>query len=107
MIAIAPNYRGQVDDLKAQPLPSSRGWRVAEGAVDTNAVAQLFDKTCLKGKGHNVLYSVSMGGNTAGLALAAKPKRLGGTAAVGRVGQRRRRGQRAGDLPGRAAAAPG
>jgi hypothetical protein len=29
-------------------------------------------------KAHNVLYSVSMGGNTAGLALAAKPKRQGG-----------------------------
>ena len=79
VIAVVPDYRGQVDDLKAQPLPSSRGWRVAEGAVDTNTVAQLFDKACLKGKGHNVLYSVSMGGNTAGLALAAKPKRAGGT----------------------------
>jgi hypothetical protein len=51
---------------------------VSEGAVDTNTVAQLFDKLCLKGKGHNVLYSVSMGGNTAGLALAAQPKRQGG-----------------------------
>jgi acetyl esterase/lipase len=78
VIAVVPDYRGQVDDLKAQPLPSSRGWRVAEGAVDTNAVAALFDRSCLKGRGHNVLYSVSMGGNTAGLALAAKPKRLGG-----------------------------
>lgn len=79
VIAIAPDYRGQVDNLTSQPLPSSRGWRVAEGAVDTNAVAQLFDKACLKGKGHNVLYSVSMGGNAAGLALAAKPSRTGNT----------------------------
>ena len=79
VIAITPDYRGQVDDLSAKPLPSSRGWRVAEGAVDTNTVAQLFDKACLSGKGHNVLYSVSMGGNTAGLALAAQPKRTGGT----------------------------
>jgi hypothetical protein len=78
VIAVVPDYRSQVDDLKSQPVPSSRGWRVAEGAVDTNAVAALFDKACLKGRGHNVLYSVSMGGNTAGLALAAKPKRLGG-----------------------------
>lgn len=78
VIAIAPNYRGQVDNMAAQPLPTSRGWRVAEGAVDTNVAAQLFDRACLKGKGHNVLYSVSMGGNTAGLALAAKPKRSGG-----------------------------
>ena len=79
VIAVTPDYRGQLDDLRTQPLPSSRGWRVSEGATDTNAVAQLFDATCLKGKGHNVLYSVSMGGNTAGLALAAKPKRTGGT----------------------------
>lgn len=79
VIAITPDYRGQQDDLRTQPLPTSRGWRVAEGAVDTNTVATLFDKACLKGKGHNVLYSVSMGGNTAGLALAAQPKRTGGT----------------------------
>ena len=78
VIAVAPDYRGQVDDLTTKPLPSSRGWRVAEGAVDTNAVAKLFDGLCLKGKGHNVLYSVSMGGNTAGLALAAQPKRVNG-----------------------------
>jgi len=78
VIAVTPDYRGQVDDLKQQPLPGSRGWRVAEGAVDTNTVAQRFDEACLKGKGHNVLYSVSMGGNTAGLALAAKPTRSGG-----------------------------
>lgn len=78
VIAITPDYRGQRDDMKSKPLPSSRGWRVAEGAVDTNTVGLLFDRACLKGKGHDVLYSVSMGGNTAGLALAAKPKRSNG-----------------------------
>jgi hypothetical protein len=78
VIAITPDYRGQTDNLTTKPLPESRGWRVAEGAVDTNTVAQLFDRACLSGKGHNVLYSVSMGGNTAGLALAAQPKRSGG-----------------------------
>ncbi|MFN2540056.1 MAG: alpha/beta hydrolase family protein [Mycobacteriales bacterium] len=82
VIAVTPDYRGQVDNLRAQSLPSSRGWRVAEGAVDTNTVARLFDKQCFSkaasGKAHNVLYSVSMGGNTAGLALAAKPKRQTG-----------------------------
>lgn len=77
VIAIAPDYRGQVNNLATQPLPSSRGWRVSAGAVDTNTVAQLFDSTCMKGRGHNVLYGVSMGGNTSGLALAAKPKRTG------------------------------
>ena len=78
VIAITPDYRGQTDDFTTKPLPESRGWRVAEGAVDTNTVVQQFDKACLHGKGHNVLYSVSMGGNTAGLALAAQPKREGG-----------------------------
>ena len=82
VIAVTPDYRGQVDDLSAQPVPSSRGWRVAEGAVDTNTAVQLFDRLCFSraasARAHNVLYSVSMGGNTAGLALAAKPKRQGG-----------------------------
>jgi hypothetical protein len=79
VIAVTPDYRGQHDDLTTKPLPTSRGWRVSEGAVDTNAVAALFDRACLKGKGHNVLYSVSMGGNTAGLALAQHPTRVNGT----------------------------
>jgi len=78
VIAVAPDYRGQANAFKAGALPSSRGWRVSAGAVDTNTVVQLFDRACLKGKGHNVLYSVSMGGNTAGLALALKPKRVNG-----------------------------
>lgn len=78
VIAVTPDYRGQKNSFAAGQLPSSRGWNVSAGAVDTNTVAQLFDRSCLKGKGHNVLYSVSMGGNTAGLALAAQPKRTGG-----------------------------
>jgi hypothetical protein len=82
VIAVTPDYRGQSDDLTSRPLPSSRGWRVAEGAVDTDTVAQLLDRECFSrsdsARAHNVLYSVSMGGNTAGLALAAKPKRQGG-----------------------------
>jgi hypothetical protein len=69
VIAIAPNYRGQVDDLRTQPLPSSRGWRVAEGAQDSIAFAREFEKRC-KPTGLNVIYGVSMGGNTSGLALA-------------------------------------
>ncbi len=81
VIAVTPDYRGQVDDFSTA-LPSSRGWRVAEGAADTNAVVQLLDKLCFSraaaAKAHNVIYSVSMGGNTAGLALAAKPQRQTG-----------------------------
>lgn len=78
VITVTPDYRGQLDDLTAKPLPTSRGWRVAEGAVDTDVVGTLFEKACLHGTGHTVLYSVSMGGNTAGLALAAKPTRSNG-----------------------------
>lgn len=78
VIAVTPDYRGQLDTFPKTGLPSSRGWRVAEGAIDSNTVARLFDRACLHGQGHNVLYSVSMGGNTAGLALAAHPTRLNG-----------------------------
>lgn len=82
VITVTPDYRGQVDTFNGQSLPSSRGWRVAEGAVDTNTVVQLLDKLCFSPKAsaaaHNVIYSVSMGGNTAGLALAAQPRRQGG-----------------------------
>jgi acetyl esterase/lipase len=75
VIAIAPDYRGQVDSPPTKPggLPSSRGWQVAEGADDSIAAVQLFDAAC----GHhgiNVVYGVSMGGNTSGLVVAEQPK---------------------------------
>jgi acetyl esterase/lipase len=75
VIAVAPNYRGQVDTPAAKPggLPSSRGWQVAEGAEDSIAAVQLFDKLCGH-NGTNVVYGVSMGGNTSGLVVASKPK---------------------------------
>ena len=72
VIAVAPNYRGQVD-TPGTPLPSSRGWRVQEGAEDTVALAQHFERLCSP-SGPNVVYGVSMGGNTSGLALALQPK---------------------------------
>jgi hypothetical protein len=79
VIAIAMDYRGQHDSppAKGETLPSSRGWRVSEGAQDSIAAAQLFDKTCRTG-GVNTIYGVSMGGNTSGLVVAAKPKRANG-----------------------------
>lgn len=75
VIAIAPDYRGQVDSPGAKPgdLPSSRGWQVAEGAEDSIAAVQLFDGACGH-QGTNVVYGVSMGGNTSGLVVASKPK---------------------------------
>jgi acetyl esterase/lipase len=72
VIAIAPNYRGQTVPPVGTKA-SSRGWRVAEGAEDSIAYAQHFEALC-KPKGTNVVYGVSMGGNTSGLVVAAKPK---------------------------------
>jgi acetyl esterase/lipase len=75
VIAIAPDYRGQVDSPASKPggLPSSRGWQVAEGAEDSIAAVQLFDRMCGH-NGTNVVYGVSMGGNTSGLVVASKPQ---------------------------------
>src|SRR5688572_2152033 len=79
VIAIAMNYRGQID-LPPYPgttLPRSRGWQVSEGAADSIAAAQLFDRTC-PGLPSLVAYGVSMGGNASGLAVAARAKRSSG-----------------------------
>jgi hypothetical protein len=79
VIAVAMDYRGTKDSPPSRPggLPSSRGWRVQEGAEDSVAVARLFDGQC-PGLPTIDLYSVSMGGNAAGLAAAARAKRLDG-----------------------------
>jgi hypothetical protein len=75
VIAIAMNYHGQRDipPAKGETLPSSRGWRVSEGARDSIAAAKLFDRWCKTG-GLNTIYGVSMGGNASGLVAAAQPK---------------------------------
>lgn len=79
VIAVAMDYRFQHDSppAKGATLPSSRGWRVSEGAQDSIAAAQLFDRSCRTG-GLNTIYGISMGGNTSGLVVAAKPKRANG-----------------------------
>ena len=77
VIAIAPNYRGQTIPAVGQQV-SSRGWRVAEGAADSIAFAQHFDRLC-RPKGDNVVYGVSMGGNTSGLVVASQPKASDGS----------------------------
>jgi acetyl esterase/lipase len=79
VIAVAMNYRGQID-LPPYPgttLPRSRGWQVSEGAADSIAAAQLFDRTC-PGLPSIVAYGVSMGGNASGLAVAARATRASG-----------------------------
>ena len=77
VIAIAPNYRGQTVPPLGKQM-SSRGWRVAEGAADSVAYARYFEDLCKPG-GTNVVYGVSMGGNTSGLVVAAQPKRANGS----------------------------
>lgn len=77
VIAIAPNYRGQTVPPRGQKV-ASRGWRVAEGAADSIAFVQHFEQRCRPG-GTNVVYGVSMGGNTSGLVVAAQPERANGT----------------------------
>ena len=79
VIAVAMNYRGQVDGppYPGTTLPRSRGWQVSEGAADSIAAAQLFDRTC-PALPTVVAYGVSMGGNASGLAVAARSKRVSG-----------------------------
>lgn len=83
VIALAMDYRGQVNDAAPGPdgITHSFGWRVAEGAEDGIAAAQLFERTC-----HAALatapivdYGVSMGGNTSGLIAATAARRSDGT----------------------------
>jgi acetyl esterase/lipase len=78
VIAVAMDYRGQID-LPPEPgttLRRSRGWQVSEGAADSIAAAQLFDRSCRLPT--IVAYGVSMGGNASGLAVAARAKRSTG-----------------------------
>lgn len=75
VIALVMDNRG----LKMLPpdteggLPRSRGWNVSAGALDTIAATQSLERCATRGT--NVMFSVSMGGNTAGLALAEGAQR--------------------------------
>lgn len=79
VVAVAMDYRG----LKMGPpekdggLPKSRGWNVSAGALDTIAATQSLEHCAPTGM--NVMFSVSMGGNTAGLALAEGTQRANKT----------------------------
>ena len=72
VIALAMDYRGNVHGTP------NHGWRVAEGAADSIAAAQLFDRKCKLET--IVAYGVSMGGNASGLALASHAQRVRGHA---------------------------
>lgn len=71
LIAVAPDYRGIriKPDSNGDGLPESRGWDVMAGAQDTVAAAQLFEARC-RSVQKIVVFGVSMGGNTSGLAVA-------------------------------------
>jgi pimeloyl-ACP methyl ester carboxylesterase len=71
VIAVAMDYRGIAisPDSNGDGLPESRGWNVMKGAEDSIAAAQLFQRAC-RSIGTTVMFSVSMGSNTGGLALA-------------------------------------
>jgi hypothetical protein len=78
VIAFAMDYTGTADGTDTNDpygLPtSSRGWRVTEGAADTEAVAAAYDGQCQSSSPQrltNVLFGVSMGGDTSGIAAAA------------------------------------
>jgi hypothetical protein len=78
VIAVAMDYYGDANDPHIKtfnfPLKPDWGWRVAEGADYSIAAARAFDKACPRLK-TIVMYGVSMGGNTAGLAVAARAHR--------------------------------
>ena len=89
VIAVAMDYRRQTFP-KGGIDTESYGWRVREGAEDSIAAAQLFERTCQakRKKGGKkkkpkrlpiVMYGVSMGGNASGLAVAAGASRRDAT----------------------------
>lgn len=71
VVAVAMDNRGIeiLPDDDGDGLPSSRGWNVTAGALDSIAAAELFDRAC-RSIEDVVVFGVSMGGNTAGLAIA-------------------------------------
>lgn len=74
VVAVAMNYR----DTWGGAQPETRGWEAIEGAEDSVQAGQLFQRACPSAK-TIVMYGVSMGGNIAGLAVAAQAKRTNGT----------------------------
>ena len=70
-LAVAMDYRG------IGPAPNYRGWNVRAGAKDTIVATKYLLRHCRSIK-RVVLLGVSMGGNTSGLAVAARPKKPGG-----------------------------
>lgn len=79
VVAVIMDNRGlkMLPPQKEGSLPKSRGWNVSAGALDTVAATQAMEHCAPTGL--NVMFSVSMGGNTAGLALAEGAQRANKT----------------------------
>ncbi len=85
VLVVAMDYRGTISpgdfDFDGKPdyhhkdgarwdgSPKARGWPIAAGALDTNAITRLAQRTCPSIK-NTVLFSVSMGVGAGGMALA-------------------------------------
>lgn len=65
VVAVTMDYRGSYKDADG----NNRGWFVKEGADDMIAATELFQKLCPSIK-TTVIFGVSMGGNSTGLAVA-------------------------------------
>lgn len=88
VIGVAMDYRRQIY-LKGGIDTESYGWRVREGAEDSVAAGRLFERTCSavkKPRGNKrtkrlpiIMFGVSMGGNTSGLAIAERALRRDGS----------------------------
>ena len=75
-VAFAMDYRGTLQLPEDGEVGGTRGWQVREGAVDSNTVARAVLAAC-PGIQTVTMFGVSMGANTAGLAIAAQPTRPG------------------------------
>lgn len=78
VIAVAMDYRGTtVVSTSPEGIESSRGWRVREGAEETNVAVRQLAAQCPTAVTRSA-FGVSMGGNASGLAVAAEPKTVDG-----------------------------
>lgn len=78
-VALAMDYRGTLDLPEDGEVGGTRGWQVREGALDSTTVARAVLAACPDIE-MVTMFGVSMGANTAGLAIAAQPTRPGSDA---------------------------
>ena len=76
-VTVAIDYRGDARTHDPAGLDSSRGWNVTAGAEDAIDVTRAFLETCPTIE-TVVVYGISMGGNSSGLAVASGATRADG-----------------------------